>query len=208
HRHRNADPPRRTNQNFLRGNAELLRCDLRHQLRVGESARAGAGIRVAGIHHDGARAFPGGASRAHFHRSGADLIRREHSRDRGRNLGNNQREIRLLTFLRTFARADSLDVAKDGGGFETSWRANGPFDFSKRIFQSSPAVSSNPHKMLKHWIAWPLAPLRRLSSALITISRPVRGSSRHAISMKFEPTTFFVSGRVFSSSKRTNGSFA
>src|SRR5437870_4781163 len=33
------------------------------------------------------------------------------------------------------------------------------------------------------WTAWPLAPLTRLSSALMTMSRPVRGSSRQAISI-------------------------
>ena len=43
--------------------------------------------------------------------------------------------------------------------------------------------------------AWPLAPLTRLSSALITINRPVRGSSRQAISTTFVPTTFLVSGK-------------
>ena len=50
--------------------------------------------------------------------------------------------------------------------------------------------------------------LTRLSSALITINRPVRESNRHAISMIFVPTTFFVSGRFFPSSKRMNGSVA
>ena len=56
------------------------------------------------------------------------------------------------------------------------------------------------------WTAWPLAPLTRLSSALITINRPVRASSRQAISMTFVPTTFFVSGNALPSSSRTKGS--
>ncbi len=45
--------------------------------------------------------------------------------------------------------------------------------------------------------AWPLAPLTRLSSALITMSRPVRGSSRHAISMTFVPDDIFCVGQRF-----------
>ena len=35
----------------------------------------------------------------------------------------------------------------------------------------SPAVSSNPHIILNDWIAWPPAPLTRLSMALIIINR-------------------------------------
>ena len=70
----------------------------------------------------------------------------------------------------------------------------------------NPAVSGKPQMIFMLCTAWPLAPLTRLSSALITISRPVRGSSRQAISMTFVPTTFFVSGRLFPSSRRMNGS--
>ena len=39
--------------------------------------------------------------------------------------------------------------------------------------------------------AWPLAPLTMLSSALITMSRPVRGSSRHAISQDVRADDIF-----------------
>ena len=77
---------------------------------------------------------------------------------------------------------------------------------SQASTQTNPAVSGKPHKMFMLCTAWPLAPLTRLSSALITMSRPVRGSSRHAISMTFVPTTFFVSGSALPSSSRTNGS--
>ena len=42
----------------------------------------------------------------------------------------------------------------------------------------------------------------------ITSSRPVRGSSRHAISQTFVPVTFLVSGSARPSSNRTNGSCA
>src|SRR5438046_9766902 len=49
---------------------------------------------------------------------------------------------------------------------------------SEILGQSSPAVSGKPDMILKLWTAWPLAPLTMLSSALMTMSRPVRGSSR------------------------------
>src|SRR5438045_8723273 len=54
----------------------------------------------------------------------------------------------------------------------------------------SPAVSGKPHRMLKHCTAWPLAPLTMLSTALITMSRPVRASRRQATSITFLPITF------------------
>src|SRR5439155_20213503 len=74
---------------------------------------------------------------------------------------------------------------------------------------TSPAVSGKPHRRLKHCTAWPLAPLTRLSSALRTMRRPVRGSSRQAISMTLVPATFLVSGSldVSGSRRRTKGSF-
>src|SRR5439155_880186 len=57
-----------------------------------------------------------------------------------------------------------------------------------------------------HCTAWPLAPLTMLSIALMTTRRFVRLSIFQAMSMKFVPTTFFVSGSRESPSKRTNGS--
>jgi hypothetical protein len=70
------------------------------------------------------------------------LIRGKHSGDRGRHIGNDQREIAFLAFLRTFAGADSLDVAKDGRSFEAAGRADRARDYSKLFFQINPAVSS------------------------------------------------------------------
>ena len=58
----------------------------------------------------------------------------------------------------------------------------------------NPVVSAQPHKIFKLCTACPEAPLIRLSSALSKTTRPVRGSCLHAISMKFVPRTFFVSG--------------
>src|SRR3569833_1152911 len=72
---------------------------------------------------------------------------------------------------------------------------------------TNPVVSANPQRIFMLCTACPLAPFTRLSSALITMSRPVRGSSRHAISMTFVPATFFVSGNALPSSNRTNGSW-
>ncbi len=79
--------------------------------------------------------------------------------------------------------------------------------FHSQLHQINPAVSGQPLNKLRLCTAWPLAPLTRLSSALITMSRPVRGSSRHAISQTLVPTTFFVSGSDLPSSSRTNGSW-
>jgi hypothetical protein len=70
------------------------------------------------------------------------LIRGKHSGDRGRDIGNDQREIALLAFLRTFARADPLDVTKDSRGLESKRRADRAVDYSNLLFQINPAVSS------------------------------------------------------------------
>ena len=42
--------------------------------------------------------------------------------------------------------------------------------------QSRPAFSANPMRIFMHWIAWPEAPLVRLSIQLVTISLLVLGS--------------------------------
>src|SRR2546425_1203749 len=71
--------------------------------------------------------------------------------------------------------------------------------FDRGTHHINPAVSGKPQRMFMLCTAWPEAPLTMLSSALITSSRPVRGSRRQAISMVLVPMTFLVSGRALSS---------
>src|SRR5262249_52966506 len=81
-------------------------------------------------------------------------------------------------------------------------------DFEPLILfhHSNPVVSGNPQRMFMLCTAWPLAPFTMLSSALITTKRPVRGSTRQAISSVLVPTTVLVSGKAWPCSRRTKGS--
>src|ERR1019366_5883005 len=69
-----------------------------------------------------------------------------------------------------------------------------------------PRVSSRPFATFHAWIAWPAAPLIRLSSELMTMSQPVRSSTRAETKQRFEPTGSFKVGG--SSVTTMKGSFA
>src|SRR5271170_3678249 len=96
--------------------------------------------------------------------------------------------------LRRMAFADGDECDRGGIAFNT--RASGGHALPDAVqiggdvhgHQAKPSVSAKPQRMFMLCTAWPLAPLTMLSSALITISRPVRVSSRHAISITFVPT--------------------
>jgi hypothetical protein len=55
------------------------------------------------------------------------------------------------------------------------------------------------------WMAWPAAPLTRLSTAAATTTVPVRESSATPTSQTFAPVTRFASGMTPGGSARTNG---
>ena len=59
-----------------------------------------------------------------------------------------------------------------------------------------PAVSGRPWTTLNAWIAWPAAPLTRLSRTPIARTRPVRSSTRHQTRDSLLPRTCFVAGGV------------
>ena len=88
--------------------------------------------------------------------------------------------------------------------FWADWCAAWCADWLPANWFEKPAVSSKPHQRFMICTAWPLAPFTMLSSALITMSRPVRASSRHASSRTFVPTTFFVSGSALRTSRATS----
>ena len=58
----------------------------------------------------------------------------------------------------------------------------------------SPVVSGSPSAALAHWIAWPDAPLTRLSSAHKESTQPVRGSTRAVTWAALEPAVALVEG--------------
>ena len=71
-----------------------------------------------------------------------------------------------------------------------------------------PAVSGRPSMRLAFWMAWPAAPLPRLSMAATTVARPVRGSAAACRCTPFDPATAAVVGQRPSGSRQTNGSSA
>src|SRR5919106_72400 len=70
----------------------------------------------------------------------------------------------------------------------------------------SAVVSSKPAITFRFWIAWPAAPLTRLSTAPMTIAVPVRSSTVACNSTTFDARTRLVSAMAPGGSTRTNGS--
>ena len=70
--------------------------------------------------------------------------------------------------------------------------------------QNRPVVSSNPNSTLKFWIAWPAAPLTRLSMHADHHQLAVGASTRQPMSQKFVCATCLISGRS-PPVRRTNG---
>src|SRR5215467_4192772 len=69
-----------------------------------------------------------------------------------------------------------------------------------------PAVSGRPSIRLAAWIAWPAAPLPRLSRAATTTARPAWLSAAACRYTAFEPSAAAVVGQRSSGSRCTNGS--
>jgi hypothetical protein len=180
-------------------------------------------------------AWPPQVFQAHFHRRRADLVGGKQTRSDCRNLRHDQRQVTFLAFLRTFTRAEPFDVAENAAGQKAVCGATIPpgIDLKEFFIKDCTWGRRSSHFRPPHRLAGPSArltavppfrqsrtsgscfarpgrwrPLTRLSSALIKISRPVRGSTRHAISATFVPATFLVSGSALPSSNRTNGSFS
>ncbi len=128
HRHRNTDPPRRTNQHIAVLNRERFARDFGHSVCIDNSLFARARVCIPGIHDYGAGNVFRRTLRAHFHRRSANLVGSKHSRNCGRNIGNNQSEIIFAPLIGTFAGAELFDVAKNGRAFKSARCANGAGD--------------------------------------------------------------------------------
>src|SRR4029453_311619 len=79
----------------------------------------------------------------------------------GGRVGHHQGDVRSTA---------GLDAGSPPGGPEAA-RERGAY--GHRPSSGRPASSSRPSTRLAFWIAWPAAPLTRLSSALVTIALPV-----------------------------------
>src|SRR5437868_8806562 len=95
-----------------------------HRRGVSQPLHSGACVRVSRIHSNRAREFSFRTISADPDRRRTNLVGRKRCRDRSWNFRNDQREIALSAFLRTFARAEFLNVAKNRSAFETARRAD------------------------------------------------------------------------------------
>ena len=73
---------------------------------------------LMGVFDDGLGAAFSYARRAQLHWRRANLVGCESACDHGRHLGHNKRQVALLAFVRAFAGANALDVAKHAAGAE------------------------------------------------------------------------------------------
>src|SRR5262245_53164870 len=90
-----------------------------HQESVSEPLLSGAGIGVAGVRDNGLSRPSLDAGKANLHGRGANLIGREHARHRGRDFGQDERQIALPAFVGALAGSETFDVAEHTRGQET-----------------------------------------------------------------------------------------
>ena len=128
HRHRDANAARGTDEHLFRRHVQQLCGEGRHLFRVGQTLAPGAGVRVAGVDHDGLGLPAFHAFGADLHGCGADLIGREHAGGGGGHFGHDEREVALGSLVRALAGAEAFDVAKHAAGQETFGCDDGTFD--------------------------------------------------------------------------------
>ena len=182
-RQRLADDARGEDEHLRRLEAELRGGGRRGRARVVEAALAGGRVRDAGVGDDRLRlrllemlARDDDGRRLH-------AVRGEHpGAGRGHERAH-EREIDAV--LADAAVHGAGDEALGGGDAHTSTPA-----------RRRPAVSSRPSARFAFWIAWPAAPLPRLSSAQTTIVVPVEPSVKTPISAASVPCTRASSGVV------------
>src|SRR5215469_1267102 len=131
-----------------------------------KASRAGAGVRAARVQYDGAHGVAGQHLLAPQHRRRLHPVGGEHAGcGRARPVVDDDSDIRA---------ARLLDAGRDTGGAE-ALRAGDAHGATPIVV--SPAVSASPSMRLASWIAWPAAPLPRLSMAATAIARPARRSA-------------------------------
>src|SRR5690606_21526492 len=103
---------------------------------------------------------------------------------------------------KSFGRANATFDARNRKIHDREGKQRAKLGYPHRF--CNPSLSERPKSRLKLCTAWPPAPFPRLSSALIRITRPVRGSCCQPMSMKLVRVTFFVSAHAPRPNKRTN----
>jgi hypothetical protein len=105
------------------------------------SCLTGAGVRVAGIGHNGPRVSFPHATRADLYRRGADLVGREQSRGGRRNIRNNQSKISFWPLVRPGTGAESFDITENARGLKALGRQYRTGNRTEFYFHQTSAVS-------------------------------------------------------------------
>src|SRR5271165_4284688 len=164
-------------------------------VRVLEAERPGAGVGPAGVEHHG----PDPAALDHLagpgHRGGLHPVSGEHGGGGPRGpVVQDHGHVRL---------AGLLQPGRHSGGPETKRGGHAQGDTPCVV---RPAVSGRPSMRLAIWMAWPAAPLTRLSRAQTTTARPACGSAAACRWAALEPRVAPVTGHRPSGSTCTKGS--
>ena len=150
---------------------------------VDVAALAGRRVGDARADHDRGRRGVGQVLLRDLDRRRLHAVRREHARANGRHERADEREVAVR------ASDPALDAAGDEalGGSDAHTKTPG---------SRKPSDSGSPSARLAFWIACPAAPLPRLSSAQMTIARPVERSMKRPISAASVPCTRASSGAI------------
>ena len=160
-RQRRADHAGREDEHLLGVEVEQPRRLGGGRARVEQAALAGRRVRDAGVRDDGLRLRELEMLARDDHRRGEHAVDREHPGARRGNERAHEREVEAVLLADPAVHA-ARDEALRSGDAHTSTPV------SRR-----PSVSSRPSARFAFWIAWPAAPLPRLSSAQTTIACPV-----------------------------------
>src|SRR4029077_14120213 len=164
-------------------------------VRVLEAERPRAGVGPAGVEHHGP-APPAGDHRAgRGHRGSLHPVGGEY-RGGGprRPVVQDHGHIRLAGWLESGCHSGGAEAERGGD-------AHGATPGLVR-----PAVSGRPSMRLAIWMAWPAAPLTRLSRAQTTTARPACGSAATCRWAAWEPRVAPVTGHRSPGSTCTKGS--
>ncbi len=125
HWHVESNATSRSHKHMFLREVKLFRQESRHFESVLHSLFAGACVGISRVYENGLGNSFLHPLHADLHRCGADLVGGEHPGDGGGHFGENQREIPLLPFLRTFAGAKAFDVTEHSGREETFGSGDG-----------------------------------------------------------------------------------
>src|SRR6266700_2950364 len=118
HRQRDPDSASGASEHRAAWEATRLFGETNHLQGISHAWFAGAGVGVARVDDDGLGAAFSYARRTQLHWRRANLVGGEGACDRGRHLRHDKRQVALPAFVRAFAGADALDVAKHPAGPE------------------------------------------------------------------------------------------